>query len=488
MFDPSFQTIWGGNLTAVFCDTGWEHPDTYKHVNDVCLQMGVRLITLKSKYDFVSLAVHKKRFPSTNARFCTSELKMKPMIDYVLSLKESCIIIQGIRAGESTARAAMEEECMYFKSYFQPNKKGRTENYRSKDVKEWCSQFDASVLRPIFKWSAQQVIDCILDAGQKPNPLYYRGFSRVGCFPCIMCRHKEIELIAKNRTEMKKILIICVLFALIWYNPLCKYDKVYAAKVFTFTPDYNYYINANQIEKGGTGYDIEKVLPIEVDRLQPDYSIYNIDSNLSYGFLTRGCPNRCKWCVVPKKEGKISPYMDIEEITAGRKKAILMDNNILASNYGLQQIEKIIKLGIKVDFNQGLDARLITDEIARLLAKVKWIKRIRFGCDTPGQIAEVERASALIDKYGYKGEYFLYCILMDFEESFARVNYWKSKSRRFLPHCQPFRDLNNPHQIIPQWQKDMAHWADRKEIYMSCDFKDFSPRKGFLCKEYFKIL
>lgn len=157
MFDPSLQTIWGGgNLTAVFCDTGWEHPDTYKHVNDVCLQMGVRLITLKSKYDFVSLAAHKKRFPSTNARFCTSELKMKPMIDYVLSLKESCIIIQGIRAGESTARAAMEEECMYFKSYFQPNKKGRTENYRSKDVKEWCSQYDASVLRPIFKWQAKQ--------------------------------------------------------------------------------------------------------------------------------------------------------------------------------------------------------------------------------------------------------------------------------------------------------------------------------------------
>lgn len=178
--------------------------------------------------------------------------------------------------------------------------------------------------------------------------------------------------------------------------------------------------------------------------------------------------------------------MDIEEITAGRKKAILMDNNILASNYGLQQIEKIIKLGIKVDFNQGLDARLITDEIARLLAKVKWIKRIRFGCDTPGQIAEVERASALIDKYGYKGEYFLYCILMDFEESFARVNYWKSKSRRFLPHCQPFRDLNNPHQIIPQWQKDMAHWADRKEIYMSCDFKDFSPRKGFYARNTLK--
>lgn len=89
-----------------------------------------------------------------------------------------------------------------------------------------------------------------------------------------------------------------------WYNPLCKYDKVYAAKVFTFTPDYNYYINANQIEKGGTGYDIEKVLPIEVDRLQPDYSIYNIDSNLSYGFLTRGFPIGVNGVLFLKKKEK----------------------------------------------------------------------------------------------------------------------------------------------------------------------------------------
>lgn len=79
----AFKQYGGGNLTAVFCDTGWEHPDTYKHVNDVCLQMGVRLITLKSKYDFVSLAAHKKRFPSTNARFCTSELNVEEVLEYV---------------------------------------------------------------------------------------------------------------------------------------------------------------------------------------------------------------------------------------------------------------------------------------------------------------------------------------------------------------------------------------------------------------------
>ena len=272
-----------------------------------------------------------------------------------------------------------------------------------------------------------------------------------------------------------------------WYNPLCSYDKVYIAKVFSFTPDYGYYINADQVEKGGTGYDIKKVLLPEIDRMIPDYDLYNVDKNLAYGFLTRGCPNHCKWCVVPKKEGNIATYMDIEEIAVnGRKNIILMDNNILASDYGLQQIEKIISMGVRVDFNQGLDARLVTDDIARLLARVKWIKRIRFGCDTPGQIAECERATALIDKYGYKGEYFFYCILLkDFKEAFERVNNWKKKGGRFLPHCQPYRDLNNPRQIIPQWQKDLAGWADKKWIFRSCEFKDFIPRKGFVCSEYF---
>lgn len=275
-----------------------------------------------------------------------------------------------------------------------------------------------------------------------------------------------------------------------WYNPFDHYDKVYMAKVFSFTEDYRQWItNADQIEKGGTGYDIKKVLLSEIDRMIPDYDLYNVDKNLAYGFLTRGCPNKCKWCVVPVKEGKITPYMDIEEIAVnGRKNIILMDNNILASDYGLQQIEKIISIGVRVDFNQGLDARLVTDDIARLLAKVKWIKRIRFGCDTPGQIAECEWATDLIDKYGYKGEYFFYCILLnDFKESFERVNHWKNKGGRFLPHCQPYRDLNNPRQIIPQWQKDLAGWADKKWIFRSCEFKDFIPRKGFVCSEYFNV-
>ena len=276
-----------------------------------------------------------------------------------------------------------------------------------------------------------------------------------------------------------------------WYNPFDTYDRLYMAKVFSFTPDYGFVI-ANvrgEVVRGGTGYDIRSSLPGDMDRLQPDYSLYPaVDSRTSYGFLTRGCPNRCKWCVVPQKEGKIAPYMDVDEIALdGRTNLILMDNNILASDYGLRQIEKIICRKYRIDFNQGLDARLVTDDIAQMLAKVKWIKRIRFGCDTPAQIFECERATSLIDKYGYKGEYFFYCILLnDFKESFDRVNHWRSKGRRFLPHAQPYRDLHNPHQVIPQWQKDLAGWADKKWIFRTCEFKDFEPRKGFTCKQYFK--
>lgn len=91
------------NVVACFSDTGWEHEDTYTHIHNVCNQLRVELITLKSrKYkDFVDMSIKKGRFPSTMARFCTSELKIIPMIDYILSQDESFIIIQGIRAKES---------------------------------------------------------------------------------------------------------------------------------------------------------------------------------------------------------------------------------------------------------------------------------------------------------------------------------------------------------------------------------------------------
>jgi hypothetical protein len=261
------------------------------------------------------------------------------------------------------------------------------------------------------------------------------------------------------------------------------------AKVFSYTEDFGQYItNAKEIIKGGTGYDLTTTLPDEIDRLQPDYSIYpSIDKKTAYGFLTRGCPNRCKWCVVPKKEGTVKPYMDVDDIAIdGRTNLILMDNNILASDYGLQQIQKIIDRRYRVDFNQALDARLVTPEIGKLLAQVRWLTFIRFGCDTPKQIKDCERAMALIDAHRKTAGYYLMYTMIsdDMEEAYHRLSHFRDNKRVRIV-AQPFRDINNPHQVIPQWQQDMARWAMRREFYVASDFKDFSPRIGFKCKEYF---
>lgn len=277
-----------------------------------------------------------------------------------------------------------------------------------------------------------------------------------------------------------------------WYTPFGSYDTLYMSKIFSFTPEYGYCITnvKGEILRGGTGYCIHSRLPREMEAIQPDYTLYpTIDSRTSYGFLTRGCPNRCSWCIVPQKEGDVRPYMDIDDITVNGTLpyAVLMDNNVLASPYGVSQIEKIVRRKYHVDFNQALDARLVTDDIAGLLARVRWIRRIRFGCDTPGQISHCLDAMERICRHGYKGEFFLYCILMDdIREAYHRIGCWREFGGKVLPFAQPFRDPYNPKQTVPQWQKDMARWTNRKELYLKCDFKDYVPRKGFSCGEYFK--
>jgi len=188
------------NVEAVFCDTKWEHELTYAHIDDVVKRLQVKLTVLTSeKYDgFVDLAKQKKRFPSTKARFCTEELKSKPMINYVLKQEDDLLIIQGIRKDESLSRSLMEKQCTFFKYYFSPYGHGKDgkpkfHSYRKKEIVEWKKQYADDILRPVFDWTAQEVIDYILKNGLKPNPLYYMGFARVGCMPCIMSRHQEIK-------------------------------------------------------------------------------------------------------------------------------------------------------------------------------------------------------------------------------------------------------------------------------------------------------
>lgn len=188
-----------------------------------------------------------------------------------------------------------------------------------------------------------------------------------------------------------------------WWVPVLHYDRVYSSKVFDFTPD-NPNLPENVI-RGGTGYrdlPMDQELSPEVDAMYPDYSIYP-DCDYAIGYLTRGCPNHCRWCVVPRKEGQIRPYRRWQDIVRhDTDKLVLMDNNILACEYGVKQLEGLIGSGYRIDLNQGMDARLVTDDIADILSRLKWIRFIRFSCDQKSQIEPIRRTIELLGKHGVK--------------------------------------------------------------------------------------
>ena len=192
-------------VTAVFCDTGWEHKLTYAHIADVKKQLGVRLVVLRNKSvdGFIGLCKSMRLFPDTQRRICTVQLKIQPMIDYILKQDDDLIIIQGIRAAESASRSKLPCSADYFAEYFTGDKKRL---YRKTDVRQWCQHHKATVERPMLGMSAQDIIDFIIDNGQQPNPLYRRGFIRVGCYPCIYSRLSEVKAMRKDEEYIKRLI------------------------------------------------------------------------------------------------------------------------------------------------------------------------------------------------------------------------------------------------------------------------------------------
>lgn len=153
-----------------------------------------------------------------------------------------------------------------------------------------------------------------------------------------------------------------------WYTPLFSQpDKIYASKVFTFTPDNRTFAaGAPNLVRGGTGYDATIKLPDEIERTLPDYTLYP-DFTSAVGFLTRGCIRSCSWCVVPRKEGHIRIADDIERISAGRKNVLLLDNNFLAASpdFVSEQLAKAKRLKLRIDFNCAARQRTQCSGIGR---------------------------------------------------------------------------------------------------------------------------
>lgn len=256
-----------------------------------------------------------------------------------------------------------------------------------------------------------------------------------------------------------------------FFRPIMKqfYDKIYSSKVFTWTKEDLYLPKITR--KGGTGYKIFNVLPNKIEHICPDYSLYGI--NYSIGFLTRGCIRKCQWCIVPTKEGNITPHAEIEEFTR-HKNVVFLDNNVLALEYGIKQIEKIVKLELKIDFNQGLDARLIDSSIAKLLSKVKWMSTIRLSCDTLSQLSVIQKTVTLLRWHNVAPRnYFIYVLVKEIPDALERVRFLKGMNLE--PFAQPYRDQegNKP----TKQQKDFSRWINHKAIFKSVTWEDYRSSK-----------
>lgn len=262
-----------------------------------------------------------------------------------------------------------------------------------------------------------------------------------------------------------------------WYSGmLSKPDIIYASKVFTFTPDFTGYVldHSHKVQKGGTGYDFTITLPDEVEQILPDLTLYGCDA--AYGFLTRGCIRKCPWCVVPKKEGHIRVVDDIERLYQGKKNVILFDNNILASpvEFLYEQADKMKRLKIGVDFNQAMDARLVTEEIAKIIAGIRWKPYMRFACDTDGVFDAVKNAVELVRGYGYNGEIMVYVLAKELDSALNRI-YKLMALHKVTPYCMPYRNLDGDGEIVGgRGLKLLANWCNQQAVRKSTRFEEYN--------------
>ena len=241
-----------------------------------------------------------------------------------------------------------------------------------------------------------------------------------------------------------------------WCNLFEHYDRVYMSRVFDdmYTEDFNTVINADEIIKGGTGYDLKNKLPDEIEHIYPDYSLYpELTKGTAFGFLTRGCPNNCPFCIVSKKEGLRSyKVADLSEFWKGQKNIELLDPNILACRQHKELLHQLIESKANVNFNQGLDARFINE------------KKIVEGLKLYKEATKIDRRKAVV--------YILTNYNTTYEEDIYRIN--KCIELGYNPDV---RIYNKP--TAPKITRDLQRWCNNRFVFESTNrnFENYK-RKG----------
>lgn len=261
-----------------------------------------------------------------------------------------------------------------------------------------------------------------------------------------------------------------------WWNGFARYDLVYQAKVFTglYSPDVDTVSNTDGLIKGGTGYRLSSRLPDPVEHHMPDYALYP-QYQKAYGYLTRGCPRGCPFCIVKEKEGPQSVRAaDLSEFYTGQKEICLLDPNLLACPEHPALLRQLIDSRARVDFTQGLDARLLTEENAAQLKQVR-IAKLSFAFDDLRQEDGILRGLVLFRRITGKQRSVNVFLLTNFDTTHEQDLYRVRKVQElgYLPYIMIY---NKP--SAPQLTRDLQRWCNNRFIYRATE-GDFSKyRKG----------
>lgn len=260
------------------------------------------------------------------------------------------------------------------------------------------------------------------------------------------------------------------------YMPLAnnKYDKIISSSIFSFT-DKSHLLIDDRWECGGTGFDLYKKLPDEVE---------NIVLRNNYGFTQRGCDRGCPFCVVNKKEGNAHSVGDIYDIWDGKSKDItLYDNNILLLPQHFNMIcSQLRSSKVKVDWNQGLDIRLLNNDVAKELASIKHAE-YHFAYDNKGMDQLIIDGVNKLVANGIKQSIFY--VLIGFnttiQEDLHRLNLLRSLNQRaYVMFYQKCGDTTKPRKYTKNEiiiQKAIKRWANKKGWFAACTFEEFVNRE-----------
>lgn len=276
-----------------------------------------------------------------------------------------------------------------------------------------------------------------------------------------------------------------------WYDNFQYYDRVYVSKVFSFTPNFEYYIHADEVIYGGSGFaiktingkeiydkELDKPLPYEVEHSFPDYSLYGI-KDTAYGFITRGCPRGCNFCHVKDMQGlKAHRVAKLSEFWNGQKNIVLLDPNITACAEWKEVFQELIDSKANIDFSQGLDLRMLTKEKIEMLKNIK-CKSVHFAWDRYEDkdiILPKIKLLKDITQWGRR-KIVVYVLVGDKERDVLETDLERIYTLRKL-ECYPYVMIYDK-QSLPKGHKlkKLQRWVNNRFIWESCDnFDDYLER------------